>query len=56
MKKFFLLFLLVACSTKTLNNESSNVDLKFNMDFSYSDYKNFLEKYNSVAPYPDISK
>ena len=28
MKKFFLLFLLVACSTKTLNNESSNVDLK----------------------------
>ena len=55
MKKIILLFFLTSCSTQALNNQSDETNLKFNMNFSYIQYKNFLTKYNSISGYPDIN-
>mgnify|MGYP001333058523 CR=1 FL=1 len=55
MKRIILLLFLTSCSTQALNNQSAETNLKFNMDLSYMQYKNFLTKYNSISGYPDIS-
>ena len=56
MKKIILFIFLVSCTTQSLNNETKQNYLKFNIDFSYDEYKNFLTKFNANSKYPDISK
>jgi len=56
MKKLILFIFLLSCTTQSLNNASKESNLKFNIDFTYDEYKNFLTKYNANSKYPDISK
>ena len=56
MKNIILFIFLVSCSSQSLNNESKVDNLKFNIDFTFEEYKKFLTNFNANAKYPDISK
>ena len=56
MKKLIIFIFLIACTTQTQNNETKVNNLKFDIDFTFDEYKNFLTKFNANSIYPDISK
>ena len=59
MKKIILLMLLTSCSfnntSNYLNSNLKNELLDFNNDYSLTEFKNLLEKYNAREDYPEIN-
>jgi len=56
MKKIVIFIFLISCTTQTQNIETKEYNLKFDIDFTFEEYKNFLTKFNANSKYPDISK
>tara|TARA_Y100000741_G_scaffold321805_1_gene271174 strand:+ start:255 stop:425 length:171 start_codon:yes stop_codon:yes gene_type:complete len=56
MKNIILFIFLVSCTAQSLNNKSKVDNLKFNIDFTFDEYKKFLTNFNVNSKYPDISK
>ena len=56
MKKyFFILLLLVNCTSNQYKNEKDFSKIKFSKDLSFNEFKNRLEEYANNSPYPDIN-
>ena len=56
MKNIILFIFLVSCTAQSVNNDSKDDNLKFNIDFTFEEYKKFLTNFNANTKYPDISK
>tara|TARA_B110001452_G_C14972059_1_gene339784 strand:- start:330 stop:503 length:174 start_codon:yes stop_codon:yes gene_type:complete len=55
MKKLFLLFFLVSCSSINLNKDEKKIEiLDFDKDLKFDEFKKLLTRYNNISPYPDI--
>ena len=52
MKKIILLIFLTSCSSN--NFSSSNLNLNFNKDLTFNEFKDLMIKYNELSPYPDL--
>ena len=56
MKKyFFILLLLVNCTSNQYENAKDFSKIKFSKDLSFNEFKNRLEEYANNSPYPDIN-
>ena len=56
MKKIFLFFFLISCSSKNLNYDTKNEILNFNKDLTFDEFNMLLIKYAEIAPYPNIDR
>ena len=56
MKKLFLFFFIVSCTTYNSNYNNSNENLNFNRDLTFSEFKQMLNKYAETGLYPNIDK
>ena len=52
MKKILLLIFLTSCSSNNL--DTNNLNLNFNKDLTFNEFKELLIKYNDLSPYPDL--
>ena len=52
MKKIIFLLFLASCTKENLN--TAHID--FDKEFSFNEFKIFLENYNNANGYPDIDK
>ncbi len=54
MKKISLLLLLLLLSCSTNDLSSKNVNLNFDKDLTFNEFKDLVAKYNDLSPYPDL--
>ena len=56
MKKyFFLLILILSCSTPTQNKNNMVEDININKNLSFDEFKNEIINYVKESGYPDIN-
>jgi len=56
MKKLFLLFFLVSCTTPNSNFTTNNGRVNFSDSLTFDEFEELLIKYSEISPYPNISK
>tara|TARA_B100000768_G_C10960380_1_gene241494 strand:- start:237 stop:407 length:171 start_codon:yes stop_codon:yes gene_type:complete len=56
MKKLFLFFFLVSCSSFNSSYDVKNNALDFKKDLSFDEFNQLLIKYNEITSFPNINK
>jgi len=55
MKKLFVFFFLVSCSSPITSNKN-NIALDFNDNLTFDEFSELLIKYAKTSPYPNIDQ
>jgi hypothetical protein len=56
MKKLFLFFFLLSCSSFNSSYDVKNDVLDFNKDLSFDEFNQLLIRYNEISSFPNIDK
>ena len=56
MKKIFVFFFLISCSSPNLSYDTKNEILDFEKDLTFDEFNELLIKYAKKSPYPNIDK
>ena len=56
MKKLFLFFFLLSCSSPTLNTIDQNKNLIFDEQLTFDEFNNMLTEYVKKGNYPNIDR
>tara|TARA_B100001540_G_scaffold247830_1_gene223317 strand:+ start:876 stop:1043 length:168 start_codon:yes stop_codon:yes gene_type:complete len=54
MKKYIFLFFLTACAIPQKKDNKDFQVLNFDKDFTFNEYRSYLEEYNLQSDYPNL--
>ena len=54
MKKIFIFFFLLSCSSTESNLSQNITKFDFNKNLTFNDFKKMIIQYSKEAPYPNI--